>query len=157
LEEIYDVKDFSPAQFTLSIPKPVEPSIPNPQEPSAENPYVVLVNDNFHYMDEDERYRAGDFATLGEAVQACRKIVDVFLQTSYKPGMASDKLYDLYVFIWGQPVYPRTRISFFLHGITQGSAAMRSAREQNRPPMNDDTPSRVITAADFAHYIADLS
>ena len=25
-------------------------------------PYVVKVDDNFHYMDEDERYQHGEFA-----------------------------------------------------------------------------------------------
>ncbi len=41
--------------------------------------YTVYVDDNFHYMDEDERYKLGDFATLDEAIAACKGLVDEFL------------------------------------------------------------------------------
>ena len=42
--------------------------------------YKVLVDDNFHYMDESERYEHGEFETYDEAVSACKKIVDMFLE-----------------------------------------------------------------------------
>ena len=38
-------------------------------------PYVVYVDDNFHYMDEDERYEAARFATLEDAVAYCQNRV----------------------------------------------------------------------------------
>jgi len=48
--------------------------------------YTVLVNDNFHYMDESERYELGSFETLDEAIAACKKVVDeCFGENS--PGM----------------------------------------------------------------------
>ena len=34
-------------------------------------PYAVLVDDNFHYMEEDERRLHGSFATIEEAISAC--------------------------------------------------------------------------------------
>ena len=35
--------------------------------------YTVLVNDNFHYMDESERYELGSFETLDEVTcPVCR-------------------------------------------------------------------------------------
>jgi hypothetical protein len=37
------------------------------------------VDDNYHYMDEEARYKLGDFATLDEAVAACKRRVDQFL------------------------------------------------------------------------------
>ena len=42
--------------------------------------YTVYVDDNFHYMEEGERYKLGDFATLGEAIAACKRLVDAFLK-----------------------------------------------------------------------------
>jgi hypothetical protein len=42
--------------------------------------YTVYVDDNFHYMDEEERYKLGDFAALEEAIAACKRVVDTFLE-----------------------------------------------------------------------------
>jgi hypothetical protein len=33
--------------------------------------YTVLVDDNFHYMDKDERYTLGEFESLEAAIIAC--------------------------------------------------------------------------------------
>ena len=59
-------------------------------------PYRVLVDDNFHPMDESERYELGQFPTLAEAVAASRGIVDEFLLANCKPGMTSQALYESY-------------------------------------------------------------
>jgi len=58
--------------------------------------YEVFVDDNFHYMDEDERYKLGEFDTEEEAVAACKEIVDKFLLFNYKPGMTAEELYSHY-------------------------------------------------------------
>jgi hypothetical protein len=58
--------------------------------------YHVLVDDNFHYRDESERYSLGTFATCAEATAACRRIVDEFLLDQYKPGMDAVDLCRLY-------------------------------------------------------------
>jgi hypothetical protein len=70
---------------------------------AIEKPYVVFVDDNFHYMNEDERYKSGEFATLEEAVRACQEIVDGFLKDAYRPGMAADILFDQYVHFGEDP------------------------------------------------------
>ena len=44
--------------------------------------YTVYVDDNFHYMDESERYKLGDYSDCDKAVAACKKIVDEFLMTN---------------------------------------------------------------------------
>jgi hypothetical protein len=62
-----------------------------------EQKYTVLVDDNYRFMDEDERYEVGSFSTLEEAVAACKAIVDEFLHGAYKPGMTAEQLYDGYV------------------------------------------------------------
>jgi hypothetical protein len=38
--------------------------------------YRVFVDDNFHYMDPDERYELGSFEDCESAVAACKRIVD---------------------------------------------------------------------------------
>jgi hypothetical protein len=48
-------------------------------EKLAAMPYIVFVDDNFHYMDESERYKLGEFADCASAVAACKRIVDVYL------------------------------------------------------------------------------
>lgn len=46
--------------------------------------YIVYVDDNFHYMDESERYCAGEFDALEEAIAKCKQIVDESLSSSSK-------------------------------------------------------------------------
>jgi hypothetical protein len=60
-------------------------------------PYTVMVDDNFHYQDESERYEQGTYATLDEAIAVCKRIVDEDLASHLKPGITADQLYDLYV------------------------------------------------------------
>ena len=42
--------------------------------------YTVFVDDNFHYMDESERYKLGEFPDCASAVAACKQIVDEFFE-----------------------------------------------------------------------------
>jgi hypothetical protein len=42
--------------------------------------YSVYVDDNFSFPPDDGRYKLGDFATLEEAVAACKHMVDEFLK-----------------------------------------------------------------------------
>lgn len=60
-------------------------------------PYVVMVDDNFHYMGENERYKHGEFADAGVAIAHCRRIVDEYLDSAHKPGMSASELWDSYV------------------------------------------------------------
>ena len=59
-------------------------------------PYLLYVNDNFHYMDEDERYLTGTFETADAALAEARRIVDQFLIHAHKPGMSARDLYETY-------------------------------------------------------------
>src|SRR5262249_20179625 len=78
-------------------------------DPTARTMYSVLVDDNFHYQDKDDRYRLGSFPTYEDAEDACRQVVDRSLQELLRPGMTAEKLFDLYVnfgldpFIPGEP------------------------------------------------------
>ena len=52
--------------------------------------YTVFVDDNFHYMDESERYKLGEFDNCEAAIAACKKIVDEFLVSNF--GKCDDVL-----------------------------------------------------------------
>jgi hypothetical protein len=58
--------------------------------------YTVFVDDNFHYMDESERYKLGEFADCAAAMAACKEIVDEFL-TSCGGNNTGAELYKQYV------------------------------------------------------------
>jgi hypothetical protein len=69
--------------------------------------YKVMVDDNFHYMDPDERYEHGVFLTLDEAIAECRRIVDSNLDGFFKPGITAAELYDLYTSFGDDPFVVR--------------------------------------------------
>jgi hypothetical protein len=54
--------------------------------------YRVVVDDNFHYMDQSERTEAGTFVTAEEAIAVCRGIVDDSLSHLLTPGMTASEL-----------------------------------------------------------------
>lgn len=61
-----------------------------------EQKLTVLVDDNFHYQDENERYKMGEFDNLAAAISACQCIVDEYLAKAHKPGMLAADLYKSY-------------------------------------------------------------
>ena len=59
-------------------------------------PYTVLVDDNFHFMDENERWLAGTFDNLPSAVDKCIAIVKASLLEDNYPAMSAEDLYATY-------------------------------------------------------------
>ncbi len=59
--------------------------------------YSVMIDDNFHYMDEAYRLHFGTFSTAEEAVVACRRIVDDWLALHRETGMTAEQLFERYV------------------------------------------------------------
>jgi hypothetical protein len=60
--------------------------------------YTVAVDDNFHSMDESERFTFGTFTSLDAAIDACRRIVDEFLEENRRgEPLSGDELYKSYV------------------------------------------------------------
>ena len=71
--------------------------MPEPTQP--QHYYTIFVDDNFHYMDEEHRYKLGDFPTCEAATSACKSIVDEYLAGAYEPGMnSSELLYSYHTF-----------------------------------------------------------
>ena len=65
--------------------------------------YRVLVDDNFHYMDENYRRNLGEFPTYSEALAVCREVVDRFMGHEYVPGMSASALYFRYMMFGQDP------------------------------------------------------
>ena len=85
--------------------------------------YTVYVDDNFHYMDESERYKKGDFATLDEAIAACKQMVDEFLKDETDHDATAAERYAQYTGFGPDPfivtddpeaavTFPETPLSF---------------------------------------------
>jgi len=51
-----------------------------------------MIDDNFHYMDEDHRHKHGEFSTYEEAVKACERIINEELEDMRKQGVEEEKL-----------------------------------------------------------------
>ncbi len=64
--------------------------------------YRVLVDDNFHYMDEDERWCLGEFDNYEVALIAARQLVEDFFSDA-KPGQTAKELYDGYTSFGDDP------------------------------------------------------
>lgn len=58
--------------------------------------YRVLVDDNFHFMDESERDEGRIYQAAEEALSAARQIVDDSLRHLFRSGYTPKELYDDY-------------------------------------------------------------
>ena len=58
--------------------------------------FKVMVDDNFHYMDESERYELGEFDSLEEAITACQRRVDGDLRSMFNSEDSAEDLYKRY-------------------------------------------------------------
>ncbi len=79
--------------------------------------FTVFVDDNFHYMDEEERHRLGAFATYEGALAACHARIREDLDHLLEPGMTSDQLIAQYLLFGEDPFIVPTP-----EGITRFSA-----------------------------------
>jgi hypothetical protein len=62
------------------------PDTTGEQQLTTPKRFRVLVDDNFHYQKEDERYQAGEFDEYANALEKCKKIVEECLQEQLQPG-----------------------------------------------------------------------
>ena len=76
--------------------------------------YEVFVDDNFHYQDESERYKYGEYDTYEAAVEACKKIVDQELSHLYRDDETALELYSSYTSFGEDPfIRPASRTDRF--------------------------------------------
>jgi len=69
----------------------------------SKNSFKVIVDDNFHFQDESERYEHGEYGTYEEAVAACKAIVDGNLRNMHGEGESSASLFDQYTSFGDDP------------------------------------------------------
>jgi hypothetical protein len=86
----------------MDILKGKQVAEPTTNLPATEK-FAVFVDDNFHYMDESERYKLGEFDTFDEAVAACKRIVDEFLLTGLGPTITAEVLFKSYTMFGEDP------------------------------------------------------
>lgn len=72
-------------------------------EAPPRGPFIVYVDDNYHYMDEDSRHTAGEFDTWEKAVTLAKKIVDETVIVAINDGLAPEESYDYYVMFGEDP------------------------------------------------------
>ena len=95
-------------------------------EEENKQPKKVWIDDNFHFMDEDERIFHGEFSTPTQAIVACQKIVDANIESITEQETDPDKAYESYVCFGDDPwiegvefsasEYAKIKIREFLKG-----------------------------------------
>lgn len=70
--------------------------------------YEVYVDDNFHYRDEEERYKKGEYDTEEEAVAVMTSIIDECIVPVYesKPDISAEDLLNGYQMFGDTPFCP---------------------------------------------------
>lgn len=54
--------------------------------------YIVYTEDYFRFMDEDCRFKYGEYETIEDATDVCRKIVEEDIKDMYEDGMSEKDL-----------------------------------------------------------------
>jgi hypothetical protein len=73
------------------------------KEPTPMPRYKVMVDDNFHYHEPDERREHGVYKTLADALAVCRAIVERSLEEERRPGISAEALFDRYTSFGDDP------------------------------------------------------
>lgn len=90
-----------------------------------------MVDDNFHYMDESERYQLAEFDSCAAAVTACKEVVDDYLRMAYEPGMPVEELLTSYLSFGEDPYI-----------LTTDKQCLFSARDYARQRCEEMCPPR---------------
>ena len=98
--------------------------------------YQVYCDDNFHFMDEDERGYIGEFATAEEAIAKCKEIVRASVEHCRKPGMTAAQIYEAYVGFGDDPFIKGVEFSAWDY------AKQRTARQRIIDKMKKDAHRR---------------
>lgn len=119
--------------------------------------YKVLVDDNFHYQDESERYALGEFESYELAEIACRRIVDDFLRSHYREGMTDDELYNIYTSFGEDPfIVPRMDADARFSAWTYAKAQCKNICSANIDPVNSASPEGFADPVDFFSRVSGM-
>ncbi len=96
--------------------------------------YLVMVDENEHFMDEDSRWTLGRFESLEDAEAACRRLVDASLSEHFQAGMSATALFNSYMNYGDDPfIIPEQgpRPAFSARGYAQERAAAMCEASQS--------------------------
>lgn len=65
--------------------------------------FTVYVDDNYHYMDEDERWTLGVFGSAEEALSAAEDLVTKSVTAMYEAGMSASEVFGRYQMFGNDP------------------------------------------------------
>lgn len=65
--------------------------------------YLVYVDDNYHYGDENERYKLGEYETREEAISACKRKVDEYFERIQRGQFTFKELWEGYMMYGEDP------------------------------------------------------
>lgn len=65
--------------------------------------WIVMIDDNFAFMDESARYKDSEHGSYEEAVEKCKSIVDEFLISDLKYNDTAETLYCSYTMFGEDP------------------------------------------------------
>ena len=65
--------------------------------------YSVKVDDNYHSMDESERYDDASDRMLGQAIERCKAITMASLKACYEKGIDANKLHAQWLMFGDDP------------------------------------------------------
>ena len=99
----------------------------------------VLVDDNYHYMDESQRWTQGEYATYAEALSVSKRIVEESLKEGYKPGITAAAILGQFVFrpiaAVASPVPDDFFDQFNRHGFLQVTDRFQNTKALPRHPI----------------------
>ena len=58
--------------------------------------YKIYLDENSHYLDENDRQYLGAYETAEDAIKAAEGIIDESLRQNYEPGLKPEQLYKQY-------------------------------------------------------------
>jgi len=101
--------------------------------------FTVLVDDNFHFMDEDERWTAGTYDSLREALERCLQMVGQDLLQGHQATMAAADLYESYTMMGDDPFIAGPMKSMFsAWGYAQELATFLAGKTESAAPVAEE-------------------
>ena len=104
------------------------------------NGYTVTVDDNFHFMDKDERWTAGTYGSLREALDKCLQMVGQDLRQGYRSDITATDLYESYTIMGDDPfITGPMRTVFSAWNYAKELAEFLAGKEEDAVPAAEES------------------
>ncbi len=100
----------------------------------SDKKYIVKVDDNYHYMDETERYEGNCYSNAEEAISECKRIVIESLESFYKKGIDANKLLSQWAMFGDDPFIcgPESKVLFSAREFVTGDLCSQIIKEKDK-------------------------